>query len=512
MPVPTITQPQSPRIIPVNTAFSLQLSASESPTGWAMASGPTGLTISSGGLISGTPTAANTVAAASITATNGAGTSAAITLIFVIANSVPGLAPNAFARALDWDLGDDKLSLPGIAGPEPASGAPGSGEDTPLLTLKTGATHSLSVGLISAGVLQEPGLDYLSAWLRTDDPDAGAVELSLDSSDITVTGANETARHEIKITVPADGTVATWIEDGTLSDGNRTGFNGRLELIAQVINDARDFTGNDTEAVGNLTAGQTVNDTLFVALDDEFASAPYNLTIAFLSPSDTALAHSFAAISATVTWTGSAFAISGTLPAAEANDATGADDWGVTLSVQSLSGNATGISAAVRVVADAAPTLWSIPIVNPPSGTLVVNGNGTVTPSPDPCTVGLFEGATEIFDFVINDGDDADDILAALTAAAVGTDYEGLVESVELDDATSTIRLFFDPSASDLDGYDWSDSAVTTSADSESPAQITLSDCSWTLAVAGFADPSAEETRISQSAPVQVIKKLGTPV
>ncbi|MBX7181685.1 MAG: choice-of-anchor D domain-containing protein [Bacteroidia bacterium] len=70
----------------VGTAFSYTISATNSPTSYAIASGslPAGLSLNTGsGVISGTPTSAGS-SSVTVTATNGSGTSAAATLNFTI--------------------------------------------------------------------------------------------------------------------------------------------------------------------------------------------------------------------------------------------------------------------------------------------------------------------------------------------------------------------------------------------------------------------------------------------
>jgi hypothetical protein len=71
--------------LPINTAASFQVTATNSPTGFAAASLPTGLVIDPvSGLISGTPSVA-AVTSVSVTATNTAGTSLTQTLVITVA-------------------------------------------------------------------------------------------------------------------------------------------------------------------------------------------------------------------------------------------------------------------------------------------------------------------------------------------------------------------------------------------------------------------------------------------
>ena len=78
--------------ITVGTPFSLTVSATNTPTSYAVASGtlPSGLSLdTTTGIISGTPTSAVTPVTVTITATNGYGTSTAATFTFTVINPVP---------------------------------------------------------------------------------------------------------------------------------------------------------------------------------------------------------------------------------------------------------------------------------------------------------------------------------------------------------------------------------------------------------------------------------------
>jgi hypothetical protein len=98
----TVGQSSAPVVTPAtpsgirNTTFTYQIVASNAPTAYAIASGtlPAGLTLDTAtGVISGTPTAAGTTSV-SITATNGVGTSAAVSVTITISNpAIPVVTP-----------------------------------------------------------------------------------------------------------------------------------------------------------------------------------------------------------------------------------------------------------------------------------------------------------------------------------------------------------------------------------------------------------------------------------
>lgn len=280
MPVPTITEPESPRIISVGQAFSVQLSASESPTSWAASPLPTGLSINSSGLISGTPTAEGW-SAASITATNGSGDSDAVSLGILVLAAATGVSANTLGRDLDFDLITGKLSVDGIADPQPSGMPPGAAEDgAPILTFKEGDRYPLLIGLKNRGVLQEiTGVSNVYATLKNADAeDEAGISLEIDSTDFTVTGADTTARYSLPCYFDPDG-LATWLLDNELNAADevagsqQTWFDGLLEVAVEIADDDREFTNSQTAAIASIDQGDTHNQTFVLNLDGKTFTA-----------------------------------------------------------------------------------------------------------------------------------------------------------------------------------------------------------------------------------------------
>ena len=101
----TVTNPGA-RTGTVGTAVSLQLSATDSAAGqtltWSATGLPAGLTISTGGLISGTPTAAAT-SSVTATATDGTGASGSATFTFTISGGQSGGACHVtYTKNSEW--------------------------------------------------------------------------------------------------------------------------------------------------------------------------------------------------------------------------------------------------------------------------------------------------------------------------------------------------------------------------------------------------------------------------
>ena len=143
----TVGQSSAPVVTPAtpsgirNTPFNFQIVASNAPTSYAIASGtlPTGLTLDTTiGIISGTPTTVGTTSV-SITATNGVGTSSAVTLTITISNpAIPVVTPATRAGTTG-----SAFSYQIVASNAPTSYAIATG------TLPAGLTLNSSTGLIS---------------------------------------------------------------------------------------------------------------------------------------------------------------------------------------------------------------------------------------------------------------------------------------------------------------------------------------------------------------------------
>lgn len=494
--VPSISTPVTPRILPLGAAVAIQLAASNEPTAW-LASLPAGLEIDSSGLIFGIPTTAG-ITSSSITAANADGSSAAVTIQFVVADNVPGLSEgNPFAQPVNWELQTGELTLAGLTATDP------------LLSWTAGETKVVSFGISQGGILGEPGVNLLQLTLKKELDEPG-IEITDDSANVTVTGSGVTARHEVAITIPATGQVATWLGDGEQSDQINY-FDGYIEALAQAVPESFSANGTGNASLGSWAAGQTKNNTLHLALPE--ASASYTITASLVCAGDTALQHTFT-IASTVTWNGSSFSHSGSLPAAEVNygtdpaamaaNASHGYTWDANLTVQSITGNATGIAIALRAVSTARKYSWGIGIYD---GDLTVNGDATLTIAGGPKNVDLKEASTIICSFSVDTGDTPAGVRSAVTAALVGTTYEGTLEAVYFDSALNNFILFFNNTFLGLDGYDFDThgSGGGTGTLTAAPDR-TLTGTTWAVSIAAEAAETA--TRISRNTPVRIARHL----
>jgi len=207
------------------------------------------------------------------------------------------------------------------------------------------------MGLMLGGGLREPsGIEEIDLVLARRDGETGI--LTLTSGEFTVTGADDTARHEVAAYLDA-ATLATWIEDGA------DGADGRfvdllLEAFLEIPEDAREFSAGATSAIASFAFSQTKNHTFSVTLSETLDAADYQITAELLSPSDAGLVGEIV-LPLSVAWTGSAYVVTAgeAVPKSESLSATDPADWDVVFSIQSVTGDAAGFDVAVRAVSSA---------------------------------------------------------------------------------------------------------------------------------------------------------------
>lgn len=502
MPVPTITPPTQPRVIALGVPFSLQLSASESPTAWATPVAlPTGLSINSSGLISGTPTTA-AYYSSTVTATNGSGTSEAVPLGILVLTAPAGLAGNTLAFPLDWDLTTGKLSVPGISGPEPAHYPPAASgaAATPLLVWKVPQSFVASIGISNGGVLQEPaGLTHLYATVKRLEDEPG-VSLAADPTDITVTGADETARHELKFELLTDSLLPGWLADEELADGTQTYVDALLELALSVADDERDFSASDSDAIASFARNQTKDKTFSVALSEQAADQDYLVTASFVCTTDPALSAELAVVIGT-SWGGSAFDVTVSLPSPVVTSPTNPQDWNVTFSIQSITGDAAGFDVAVRAVSQNTTATYMKLLVDDPGITVTSAALELLST----LNLEILASSSVIAAFDLEDGDTISDIISAVTAALSPTAAAGALITAEF--VGNAVQFYF-TSASGIDEIVVDSASSYTSPGSTIIPGPTYTNTFFALAITGREHPEREVSRVSQSAPVRLVRAL----
>ena len=189
MPIPVVTQPTTPRYIAAGVAIpTLSIVGSNTPTSYAATPLPAGLSVNtSTGAITGTPTAAGSTTT-SITATNGSGASAAVTLTWEVQASPDGIGGYSDLE-VDFDLVSREVTIPGVA------------TDGAVFPLVTRDRMNLLVGFKKWGVLQSlagGGTIGLGFALSEFEPDGS---LTLTDAEPTEVGSGSTTRYRLPIAI-----------------------------------------------------------------------------------------------------------------------------------------------------------------------------------------------------------------------------------------------------------------------------------------------------------------------
>jgi hypothetical protein len=268
-------------------AYSRTITATNTPTSYSASGLPAGLSMNtSTGAITGSPTATSpTSTTVSVTASNGDGTSAAQSWLIVVLPSVVGVAAGGFTVPMNLDLQSRKLSLPGLGSAQPGGNPPGGdGATLPLATWIENERFMLSLGVQSAGVLQEVNLNRIAVLWKPlgDEP---AVELAPDQTDVAETGSGTTARYELPIFLDPD-LLSGILSDGEVPSGERV--RGYLQICAENADDVRDYLSTATQTITTFTQGDSDAKTFAVTLSStEVDPLRYRVTLTLAVPSDT---------------------------------------------------------------------------------------------------------------------------------------------------------------------------------------------------------------------------------
>lgn len=455
MPVPTINQADFVRIVAVGVAVSETLTASETPTSWAATPLPAGLSINSGGVISGTPTT-EAVTVTSATATNGTGTSAAITITWVVNAAAVGGTQDEFDTEIDLDIVTRQISIPGIAGPAPSAVINRSarllaadGGEEPLMVWRVNDRFNIDLGLIKRGVLQDITLTDIKLKVKSLANDGDAVNLVVDSADITELASGTTQRYQTLVFIdPAD---FTDLDDFATRDAIKTDY--LAEIVAELAVDHRAFSsGPTTSTIASINEGDTKTHSFSIDLDSStLADADYDVTVKFVAPTDTGLSVTLPII-VNAAWGGAAFTASQTSgDTSGTGTAADVDDWGTTFSITDITGDAAGFDVDLEVVTPA-QTINRLEV-----DLLTMSGttDGTTVSIGATESIQLRDvGNTLIGAFNVEDGD---------TAATLKTKIEAAIsETVTVTLATDYFYIYFiDATAVD----DYYNATYTATAD-----------------------------------------------
>lgn len=192
MAIPVVSQPATPVSAVVGQALgAFAFSASGSPDVWTASPLPTGLTLNAAtGEVTGTFTAGG-VFTTSITGANADGTSAAVTMVWIIGATPPG-AGLWSDRVLTVEHGTRQVTAPGIA---PL-------EDGCLFSIARGDNGDFLVGLEKCGVLQDLGATVtIEIGLKQIEPESLVQLASAVATRVQTSGYADTTRYRIRMEI-----------------------------------------------------------------------------------------------------------------------------------------------------------------------------------------------------------------------------------------------------------------------------------------------------------------------
>jgi hypothetical protein len=479
MAIPVITAPISPRIIAAGVAFSQTLSASNTPTSWAASGLPSGLTIDTEtGTISGTPLS-QVESTATITATNGEGTSAGVVIIFVVMATPPGMG-GPFDIVLDYELTTNEITVPGV---ERADGSP-------LFYAPRGTNRFLLVGVKYYGVLQD-----LNA---ADEPIAiklGMKEVEPESLlEVTTSATTKVAGvtdDQQRYRIPFRVTPSNWGVLGDYEADAATIISALAELQVSVgtVASLHDATLTDSSIAlqGNVTTPIT-GDHDFLSIDEFAVATPMRLTLT-LSVASRPLQTVTLVREFDLIFSGGAFVISNLTGATTGTGAVEGDQWRATLNLTALTGDANSVDADYSITTNA-------DAVVPYDYYLLGDWSGDDSSVMTTRTLQLYDGPIETPTTLGSAITVGSGLTAAEMAASIEASWEaesGSADVIAVTYTESPIEFKVEVSGSPVTGIEWKDTIVGSDLTAPIPASLigTATTCSVAATLEQLEDPTA---------------------
>jgi hypothetical protein len=481
-------------------AYARTITASNTPTSYAASGLPSGLSMNtSTGAITGSPSATSpTSTTVSVTASNGDGTSASQSWLIVVLPSVVGVAAGGFTVPMNLDLQSRKLSLPGLGSAQPGANPPGGdGATLPLATWIENERFMLSLGVQSAGVLQEVNLNRIAVLWKPlgDEP---AVELAPDETDVAETGSGTTARYELPIFLDPD-LLSGILSDGEVPSGERV--RGYLQICAENADDVRDYLSTATQSITTYTQGDSDAKTFAVTLSStEVDPLRYRVTLTLAVPSDTGNGVVLVR-DITAHWNagGSTYVLD-TNTGDTSDTGTPADvlNWISTLTATSITATSTGLSVVATATSSAMSYTGKSVDVYATDGIYAnqfeIVGGELSGISGGATTVDFSDGVSSIGNCDFSNGDTPAELKTKIETAITET----LVEVIYVD--ATTIRIVFD-SATDVDEVS---GLASSGAPTNYPPIPSYGNAAITCRVEGVAMPERGYAISSQVVPLDI--------
>ena len=505
MAIPAITSPNPGyEQISSGVAYARTITASNTPTSYAASGLPSGLSMNtSTGAITGSPTATSpTSSTVSVTASNGDGTSASQSWLIVVLPSVVGVAAGGFTVPVNLDLQSRKLSLPGLGSSQPGANPPGGdGTTVPLATWIENERFMLSVGVQSAGVLQEVNLNRIAVLWKPlgDEP---AVELAPDETDVAETGSGTTARYELPIFLDPD-LLSGILSDGEVPSGERV--RGYLQICAENADDVRDYLSTATQTITTFTQGDSDATTFAVTLSStEVDPLRYRVTLTLAVPDD--IGNGVVLVrDITAHWNagGSTYVLdTNTGDTSDTGTPANVLNWISTLTATSITATSTGLSVVATATSSAMSyTGKSVDILATGGGTPPVYSNFFLIVGGEATEVGGYSitfydsTLTTIGSVGLANGDTAAELKTKIETAI----SETVVEVIYVD--STTIRIVLD-SATDVDDVQVDVYSIGTPTNY--PPIPSYANASITCRVEGVAMPERGYAISSQVVPLDI--------
>lgn len=428
-------------------AVSLQMVASNSPTSWAASGLPGGLSISSGGLISGTPTAEG-VFPVTLTASNVDGDDS-LELVFAVMDADTSGDSNNIAVDIRMDLVSGAITVLGIdedylwGPPIDEENQRAEGYRKAKMAVKKGDRFPALIGFTRNGELQDLDVSALSVAMREFATDA---EIELTDGTFTKQGSGSTTLYEVVLDLQGDDFAAAL---SNYEQDNGTYLDGLAEIEFEIIADDNAYDSTVTSAEADIQGNDSETGTLsFTGIPQVGSEVDYTLTVDFTAFKDGttmelgALSTEPLTITVPLTWGGAAFSV-GTTVGDETvlSSAPTSTRWQTDFRITSYTGTATGVDIGYSIDSSdlGSGTLIRVEGANfdypfdASGGTLDFGGEGIST------TAELHYSSSYDDDFTLSHGDTAAEIETAINAQWQAAHSTDAVSDVIFDEETGDI-------------------------------------------------------------------------